>query len=109
MLTGSLGMLPSASVGELGEDGRGLGMYEPIHGSAPDIAGQGIANPLGMILCVAELLRFSCGLEDEAQAIESAVASAIAEGLRTADLAAPGDPSLGTIEMADAVIGRIGG
>jgi 3-isopropylmalate dehydrogenase len=109
MLTGSLGMLPSASVGYLGEDGTGIGMYEPIHGSAPDIAGQGIANPLGMILCVAELLRFSCGLEDEAQAIEAAVASAIADGLRTVDLAAPDAPSLSTREMADAVIGRIGG
>jgi 3-isopropylmalate dehydrogenase len=108
MLTGSLGMLPSASVGDFGDNGTGLGMYEPIHGSAPDIAGQGIANPLGMILCVAQLLRLSCGLEDEAQAIEAAVASAIADGLRTADIAAPGDPSLSTIEMADAVIGRIG-
>ena len=108
MLTGSPGMLPSASIGELDADGRGLGMYEPIHGSAPDIAGQGIANPLGMILCVAELLRFSCGLEEEAQAIEAAVASAIADGLRTADLAAPDEPSLGTREMADAVIARIG-
>ena len=108
MLTGSLGMLPSASVGVLGEDGTGLGMYEPIHGSAPDIAGQSLANPLGMILCVAELLRFSCGLEDEAQAIEVAVASAISDGLRTADLAAPGAPALKTREMADAVIERIG-
>jgi 3-isopropylmalate dehydrogenase len=108
MLTGSLGMLPSASVGVLGEDGTGIGMYEPIHGSAPDIAGQSIANPLGMILCVAELLRFSCGLEDEAQAIESAVASAISDGLRTVDLAAPGAPALKTREMADAVIERIG-
>jgi 3-isopropylmalate dehydrogenase len=109
MLTGSLGMLPSASVGVLGEDGTGLGMYEPIHGSAPDIAGQSIANPLGMILCIAELLRFSCGLEDEAQAIEAAVASAISDGLRTVDLAAPGAPALKTREMADAVIERIGG
>ncbi|HJM74755.1 MAG TPA: 3-isopropylmalate dehydrogenase [Dehalococcoidia bacterium] len=109
MLTGSLGMLQSASVGDFGDKGTGLGMYEPIHGSAPDIAGQGIANPLGMILCVAELLRLSCGLEEEAQAIDDAVASAIADGLRTADLATPGDPSLGTIEMANAVIGRIGG
>ena len=72
MLAGSLGMLPSASLGELREDGRGLGMYEPIHGSAPDIAGQGVANPVAMFLCVAMLLRHSCGLEAEAAALEAA-------------------------------------
>ena len=109
MLTGSLGMLPSASLGELREDGTGLGMYEPIHGSAPDIAGRGIANPLAMLLCVGQLLRYSCGLEREAAAVEAAVASAIADGLRTADIAAPGEATLTTREMADAVIGRIGG
>ena len=108
MLTGSLGMLPSASLGTLREDGTGLGMYEPIHGSAPDIAGQGVANPLAMFLCVAQLLRHSCGLEAEASAVEAAVASAIADGLRTADIARPGQPSLPTREMADAVLGRIG-
>ncbi len=108
MLTGSLGMLPSASLGELSEDGTALGMYEPIHGSAPDIAGQGIANPLGMVLCVAQLLRYSCGLEAEAAAVESAVSSAIAGGLRTADIAGPDDRALSTREMADEVIARIG-
>ncbi len=109
MLTGSLGMLPSASLGDLREDGTGRGMYEPIHGSAPDIAGQGVANPLAMFLCVAMLLRHSCGLEDEAAALEAAVASAIAEGLRTADIAGPGERALPTREMADAVLARIGG
>ena len=109
MLTGSLGMLPSASLGELDEEGVGLGMYEPIHGTAPDIAGKGIANPLGTVLCVAQLLRHSCGLEAEAAAVESAVASAIGDGLRTPDLAGAGEPTLGTREMADAVIARIGG
>ncbi len=108
MLTGSMGMLPSASLGALGEDGLGLGMYEPIHGSAPDIAGKGLANPLAMILTTAMLLRHSCGLEDEAQAVERAVMDVIETGLRTADLAAPGQQTLGTREMADAVLKRLG-
>lgn len=108
MLTGSMGMLPSASLGALGEDGLGLGMYEPIHGSAPDIAGQGIANPLAMILSAAMLLRHSCGLEDEASAVEQAVTDVIETGLRTADLAAPGEPTLDTRSMADAVLKRLG-
>ena len=109
MLAGSLGMLPSASLGELREDGRGRGLYEPIHGSAPDIAGQGIANPLAMFLCVALLLRHSCGLEAEAQALEGAVAAAIGDGLRTADIAAAGEQSLSTREMAEAVLERLAG
>jgi 3-isopropylmalate dehydrogenase len=91
-----------------GEDGTGLGMYEPIHGSAPDIAGKGIANPLAMILTTAMLLRHSCGLEDEAQAVERAVMDVIEGGLRTADLAAPGQPTLSTREMAEAVLKRLG-
>ncbi len=107
MLAGSLGMLPSASLGELRADGLGLGMYEPIHGSAPDIAGQGIANPLAMFLCVAMLLRQSCGLVAEAEAVEAAVAQAIADGLRTADIAAAGEQALGTRAMADAVLERL--
>ena len=107
MLAGSLGMLPSASLGELREDGRGLGMYEPIHGSAPDIAGQGVANPLAMLLCVAMLLRQSCGLVAEAEAVEAAVSRAIADGLRTADIAGPGEAALGTRAMADAVLERL--
>jgi 3-isopropylmalate dehydrogenase len=108
MLTGSMGMLPSASLGEMKEGGVGLGMYEPIHGTAPDIAGQGIANPLAMLLCTAMLLRHSCGLEDEAQALERAVAQVIEAGLRTADIAGRDQPALGTREMADAVLERIG-
>ena len=106
MLAGSLGMLPSASLAGMGADGRGLGMYEPIHGSAPDIAGQGIANPLAMLLCVGMLLRLSCGLEEEAQAVEAAVSQAIADGLRTADIAREGETVLATREMADAVLER---
>ena len=81
MLTGSLGMLPSASLG-----GDGPGLFEPVHGSAPDIAGQGVANPVGMILSAALLLRHGLGREAEATAVESAVDMALAGGLRTADL-----------------------
>jgi 3-isopropylmalate dehydrogenase len=81
MLTGSLGMLPSASLG-----GDGPGLFEPVHGTAPDIAGQGIANPLGMILSAALLLRHGLGREDEAAAVESAVDRALAGGVRPRDL-----------------------
>jgi 3-isopropylmalate dehydrogenase len=99
MLAGSLGLLPSASLG----DGR-RGLYEPIHGSAPDIAGRGIANPFGAILSVALLLRHSLELESEARAIESAVERVISEGLRTADLAAPGTRAASTREAGDAIL-----
>ena len=88
MLTGSLGMLPSASLG--GDAGPGL--FEPVHGSAPDIAGQGIANPLAMILSAALMLRHGFSLEAEAAALESAVDRALAAGLRTADLGEPRRP-----------------
>jgi 3-isopropylmalate dehydrogenase len=99
VLTGSLGMLPSASLGE-----GTLGVYEPIHGSAPDIAGKGIANPLGTILSAAMLLRHSLGMEEEAQAVESAVSAAIEAGDRTADL----DGDLSTQAMGDSVCARLG-
>jgi 3-isopropylmalate dehydrogenase len=99
MLAGSMGMLPSASLGE-----TRCGLYEPIHGSAPDIAGQGIANPCGMIASVALMLRHSFDLLDEADDIERAIATVIAAGKRTRDLAAPGAPALTTGEMADAII-----
>ncbi len=108
MLVGSMGMLPSASLGEAtnaAELPRGL--YEPIHGSAPDIAGQGIANPLAAILSAAMLLRHSLGLEREAKAVEDAVAAALADGYRTADIARPGEHAVGTEEMGAAVRGRI--
>ena len=107
MLAGSLGMLPSASIGERLEDGTGLGMYEPIHGSAPDIAGEGSANPLAMCLCVGMLLRHSLGLEREGDAVEAAVAAVLAGGLRTADIASPDERAIGTREMADAVIAAV--
>ena len=108
MLTGSMGLLPSASLSTASADGTSLGMYEPIHGSAPDIAGKGLANPLAMILTTAMLLRHSCGLEEEAQAVEQAVTDVIESGLRTADLAGPGEKVLNTQEMADAVLDRLG-
>ena len=101
MLPGSLGMLPSAS---LGSDGPGL--YEPIHGSAPDIAGQEIANPLATILASAMLLRHSLGLEVEAKAIESAVQSVLSDGLRTRDIARGGE-AIGTEAMGSAVVERL--
>jgi len=103
MLAGSLGMLPSAS---LGETKRGL--YEPIHGSAPDIAGQGIANPCGMIASIALLLRHSLELEEEAAQIESALRQVITDGARTADLATGDETVLTTSEMTDAVIQQLG-
>ncbi len=102
MLAGSLGMLPSAS---LGETRRGL--YEPIHGSAPDIAGKGIANPCGMIASVAMLLRHSLGLAEEADAVEQAIASVIADGGRTADIAIAGEPVMTMSEMTEAILAQL--
>lgn len=102
MLAGSLGMLPSASVGN-----GSLGLYEPIHGSAPDIAGKGIANPCGTIASVALLLRYSLGLDEEANAVEAAIAAAIADGCRTADIATNGERTLGTAEMTDRIIAKL--
>ena len=103
MITGSLGMLPSAALGE-----SGPGLYEPIHGSAPDIAGRGIANPLATILSAAMLLRSSLGLEDEAVGVETAVAQLLAAGHRTADLARPGESSVSTTEMGEMVVAALG-
>jgi 3-isopropylmalate dehydrogenase len=101
VIAGSLGLLPSAS---LGDGPRGL--YEPIHGSAPDIAGKGIANPLGTIMSAAMLLRHSLGLEDEARAVEQAVDAAITAGARTADMGT--DKPITTCEMGAAVCDRLG-
>ena len=101
MLPGSLGMLPSASLGS-----GGPGLYEPIHGSAPDIAGQDIANPLATILAVAMLLRHSLELNEEAEAVETAVCQVLMDGLRTADIAR-GSESIGTEAMGAAVIERL--
>jgi 3-isopropylmalate dehydrogenase len=102
VIGGSMGMLPSASLGT----GR-LGLYEPIHGTAPDIAGKSLANPLAAILSSAMLLRYSLKLEDEAQIVERAVDLVLEDGLRTADIASSGSRPVGTREMADAVIDGI--
>ena len=99
VLAGSLGMLPSASL-----NASRFGVYEPIHGSAPDIAGQGIANPVATILSAAMLLRHSLGLETEAAAVEAAVDAALADGLRTADLVAPGETPASTAAFGSRVI-----
>src|SRR5882757_1553210 len=101
-LTGSIGMLPSASLNE-----RGQGLYEPIHGSAPDIAGKGVANPLATILSVAMLLRYSLKRGDLADRVESAVAKVLANGVRTGDIARPGEAVATTREVGDAVVGRL--
>ncbi len=99
MITGSIGMLPSASLGE-----GTRGMYEPVHGSAPDIAGKGIANPLATILSAAMMLRYSLGQEDAAKAIEAAVDAALTGGARTGDIALKGEAALSTKEMTDRVL-----
>src|SRR5471032_3385763 len=103
MLTGSLGMLPSASLGAVQSNGKRAAMYEPIHGSAPDIAGKGIANPLATILSVAMMLRYSFGHAAEADLVEKAVQNVLNAGVRTGDIAAPGQKTVGTSGMGEAV------
>ena len=107
VLAGSLGMLPSASLGERRTAHGVFGLYEPIHGSAPHLAGQDRANPVGTILSVAMLLRWSLGREDAASAVESAVARTIDDGLRTADIAVGGAQAVGTTAMARAIAERV--
>ena len=112
VLAGSLGMLPSASLGERRTDHGVLGLYEPIHGSAPDIVGRDIANPIGTILSTAMLARWSLGRDDVATAIETAVAVALEDGFRTADLTPPagnatGTTQVGTLAMTQAIVDRI--
>jgi 3-isopropylmalate dehydrogenase len=102
MLAGSMGMLPSAS---LGDAARGL--FEPVHGSAPDIAGMDIANPCGAIASAALLLRHSLGLGDEARAVEAAIDAAIEAGGRTADIAAEGEQALSTTAMTDLIVSHL--
>jgi 3-isopropylmalate dehydrogenase len=111
MLTGSLGMLPSASLAEApgirGGGKRLFGLYEPVHGSAPDIAGQGIANPLGTIYSTAMMLRYSLGLDEEADAVERAVEGVLSEGYCTPDLARSGGTVIGTRQMGDMITGSL--
>ena len=103
MLTGSIGMLPSASL-----DANDKGLYEPIHGSAPDIAGKGVANPLATILSAAMMLRYSLGQAEAAERIEHAVQRVLAQGYRTADIHTVGTNKVGTVEMGDAVVAALG-
>jgi 3-isopropylmalate dehydrogenase len=107
MLTGSIGMLPSASLGGSGESGVIFGMYEPVHGSAPDIAGKDIANPIATILSSAMMLEYSLGEAAAARAIEGAVRSAVGDGLRTADIATKGESVTRTSEMGDEIVERL--
>jgi 3-isopropylmalate dehydrogenase len=107
MLTGSLGMLPSASLGGADANGKRAAMYEPIHGSAPDIAGKGIANPLATILSVAMMLRYSFGHAAEADMVDQAVQNVLNAGVRTGDIAAAGQKTVGTKAMGEAVIAEL--
>jgi 3-isopropylmalate dehydrogenase len=108
MLTGSLGMLPSASLGELDpKTRRRKALYEPVHGSAPDIAGKGMANPIAMLASFAMAMRYSFNMGKEADQLEAAIAAALAKGLRTADIKSDGSKVVSTSEMGDAVIGEL--
>jgi 3-isopropylmalate dehydrogenase len=105
MLTGSLGMLPSASLGaEDPKTGKRKALYEPVHGSAPDIAGKGLANPIAMIGSFGMALRYSFGLIEEADRLEKAIANVLASGTRTKDIAAPGTNAVGTQDVGDAIV-----
>ena len=107
MLTGSLGMLPSASLGPEDETGRRRALYEPVHGSAPDIAGQDKANPLATILSYAMMLRYSFGLGEDADLVEKAVQNVLAAGIRTADIVGPGMKPVSCSEMGAAVLAEL--
>jgi len=102
MLTGSIGMLPSASLND-----KKQGLYEPSHGSAPDIAGKGVANPLATILSAAMMLRFSLNQPEAADRIETAVKKVLAQGLRTPDIYSDGTTKVGTVQMGDAVVNAL--
>jgi 3-isopropylmalate dehydrogenase len=104
MLTGSLGMLPSATLGSVQASGKRHALYEPIHGSAPDIAGKGVANPLGQMLSFAMLLRYSFGMDEDADLIERACTNVLKNGLRTADIMAPGSARVGTGVMGESIL-----
>jgi 3-isopropylmalate dehydrogenase len=107
MASGSLGMLPSASLGAADSSGRRKALYEPVHGSAPDIAGKDAANPLACILSFAMMLRYSFDLKEEADLVEKAVKNALATGVRTGDIMQPGMRRVSTTEMGSAVLAEI--
>ena len=104
MLTGSLGMLPSAALGAADDEGRSKAMYEPVHGSAPDIAGQGIANPIATIMSFAMALRYSFNRGQDADLLEASVTHVLDKGIRCGDIMQPGMEKVGTVGMGDAVI-----
>src|SRR3546814_2463605 len=107
MLTGSLGMLPSASLGAADATGRRAALYEPVHGTAPDIAGQDKANPLATLLSFAMMLRYSFDLAEDADLIEQAVQDALAAGKRTGDIAGPGQVAVSTSQMGDDLLAAL--
>jgi len=108
MLTGSLGMLASASLGEMDpKTKKRKALYEPVHGSAPDIAGKGIANPIAMIASFGMALRYSFNMLKEADLIDQAIAAALAKGLRTGDIASPGTTTVGTTQMGEAIVAEM--
>ena len=105
-----MGMLASASLAGIPQEGsKTLGMYEPVHGSAPQIAGQNVANPIATILSIAMMLRYSFGLMEEARIIEDVVSSVLIEGYRTDDIMEEGKIKVGTKEMGDLIAGKVGG
>ena len=107
MLTGSLGLLPSASLGAKDKNGKIRSLYEPVHGSAPDIAGKNIANPIATILSLSMALRYSLDLEKEANLLDSAVQKVLDEGLRTKDIISAGKKEVTTTDMGDAIISKL--
>jgi 3-isopropylmalate dehydrogenase len=108
MLTGSLGMLPSASLGAPDKNGKRKALYEPVHGSAPDIAGKGLANPIAMIGSFGMALRYSFGLISQADMVDKAIANVLAAGLRTKDIASKGQDTISTAQMGDAIVAEFG-
>jgi len=107
MLTGSLGMLPSASLGDVqSESGKRKALYEPVHGSAPDIAGKGVANPIAMIASFGMALRYSFELTEAANRLDASIQAVLADGLRTPDIAIAGSKLVSTAEMGDAIAAR---
>ena len=107
MLTGSIGMLPSASLGSPDKSGRSKALYEPVHGSAPDIAGKGLANPIAMLTSFGMSLRYSFNQPEAADVIDKAIAKTLDKGLRTGDIMATGMKQVGTKEMGDAILAEL--
>ena len=107
MLTGSLGLLPSASLGSKDKNGKIRSLYEPVHGSAPDIAGKNVANPIATILSLSMALKYSLDLDKEADLLDQAVKKVLDEGFRTKDIISPGKKILSTSDMGDAIISKL--